>query len=542
MAELIAAAPGASSPLVSVIIPTYNSRDYLAETLDAIAAQTLSPEALQVLVVDDGSNDGTWDYLTAVAAERKNVQIFRQPHSGRASTGRNRGLREAVGRYVFFNDADDYLGSDALRRLVETAERERSDVVIGHVHRIGLPTNHRPGNRTVLDADLVTDGAWRSLSPHKLVRRSLIERLDLTFPEDMVFGEDQVFMATCLFAAGKISMLGDYDFYYRRSREDRGNLSANVMQTLTNKKLTSCRMTQLVLAHTEPGRRRDALLRRVLLGTLAGALHVIFARASKAERADFLAAVRREALPHLSRRLLRIAAPAARLRLLTATVGTADQLLMLNKVLARGWRYRVDDGVLCYDLGSDLNALLDARQRRATESFALEHRLVRISPVRSGLELQVDLRPTRLPVESVCLEAHTRGTGWVEVGTAAPTSDGQVTFSVEPGDIWPAGDRTDGDKRWDLRLQARGGGIVLAQSVLGWPSSGDKLPAASRSLTVAGPGVGQEMRAKLYPDESGSVRLWIRREHSARPSVSGLLDRARVRLDRLHRNRRAVRS
>ncbi|HLM21254.1 MAG TPA: glycosyltransferase family 2 protein, partial [Propionibacteriaceae bacterium] len=117
-------------PAVSVIIATYNAGPLLAHALDAVAAQSLPAHLIEVLVVDDGSTDGTWSYLTDLERARPNIKIFQQPHSGGPSAGRNRALSEATGSYVFFHDADDYLGPDALRRLVAVAEQQGSDIVV----------------------------------------------------------------------------------------------------------------------------------------------------------------------------------------------------------------------------------------------------------------------------------------------------------------------------------------------------------------------------------------------------------------------------
>ena len=180
-------------------------------------------------------------YLRELEGRRSNIKIFRQSHTGGPSAGRNRALAEATGEYVFFHDADDYLGADALRRFVGVAQQHASDVVAGRVSWIGRPEGEPGPTKTVFDADLLDDGVWRSLTPHKLIRRSLIEDHQLRFCDDMVQGEDQVFMASCLFAARKISILSDTDLYHRRMLTDGSNLSRQ-RQTLANKRLTTSRM------------------------------------------------------------------------------------------------------------------------------------------------------------------------------------------------------------------------------------------------------------------------------------------------------------
>lgn len=89
---------------ISVVVPTYNNREVLRETLRCLYAQTLAPETYEIIVVDDGSTDDT---AAMVAAVRRGPEIryLTQPHRGR-STARNLGARAARGRIVLFIDAD----------------------------------------------------------------------------------------------------------------------------------------------------------------------------------------------------------------------------------------------------------------------------------------------------------------------------------------------------------------------------------------------------------------------------------------------------
>ncbi len=323
------------SPAVSVIIATYNAGPLLAHALDALAAQSLPAHLIEIVVVDDGSTDDTWPYLSEVQGIRSNLKIIQQPHTGGPSAGRNRALSEATGSYVFFHDADDYLGPDALRRLLNLAQQQDSDIVVPRVSWFGKPGAAPASRRTVRDADLVENGVWGALTPHKLIRRSLIEQLGLRFCEDMVQGEDQVFMGTCLFAARKISILGGKDLYNRRLLPDNSNLSRQ-RQTLSNKQLTTSRMVGLVVANTPPGQRRDRLLRRVFVRTLSPALNRPFMAASSQERKEFLEVMQAEVFPYMPRSVLGELGDLQRLRMITAEIGTAEDLVELNRALRKG--------------------------------------------------------------------------------------------------------------------------------------------------------------------------------------------------------------
>jgi glycosyltransferase involved in cell wall biosynthesis len=101
-----------TSPLISCIVPVFNGERYLGEALDSILAQTYRP--LEVIVVDDGSTDGT-----AALAEtyRDRVRYAYQPEAGPPAT-RNQGVRLARGEYVAFLDADDLWHPEKLARQV----------------------------------------------------------------------------------------------------------------------------------------------------------------------------------------------------------------------------------------------------------------------------------------------------------------------------------------------------------------------------------------------------------------------------------------
>jgi glycosyltransferase involved in cell wall biosynthesis len=88
-------------PDVSVVLPAYNVREHIGEAIDSVLAQGI--EAMEIIVVDDGSHDGTADF---VAEHYPAVRLYRKANGG-AATARNLGMQQARGRYVAFLDADD---------------------------------------------------------------------------------------------------------------------------------------------------------------------------------------------------------------------------------------------------------------------------------------------------------------------------------------------------------------------------------------------------------------------------------------------------
>lgn len=111
---------------VTVIIPVYNSEQFLQTCLDSVYAQTY-PD-FDIIVVDDGSTDGSSVLLQKNASLHKNLQIIRQPNHGQGYA-RNVALSKASGEYVLFVDADDYIDEKLLEYTVGRARQDEADVV-----------------------------------------------------------------------------------------------------------------------------------------------------------------------------------------------------------------------------------------------------------------------------------------------------------------------------------------------------------------------------------------------------------------------------
>ncbi|SNT56905.1 Glycosyltransferase involved in cell wall bisynthesis [Actinomadura meyerae] len=206
-------------PKVSVVVPVYNCRASLERTFTSVFEQSLPAADIEIIAVDDGSTDGGLDELRRMAGQRPRFTVLHQENSGGPGAPRNRGIEEAAGEYVFFLDADDYLGPEALERMCALADDNGTDVVVGQCVGIGRrpPVFPRDVPRTTLaESPFVYD----TLSPLKLFRRSFLIEHGLRFVEGLSSHEDQPFTSRAYFEAAGISVLASYDCYYWVDRED----------------------------------------------------------------------------------------------------------------------------------------------------------------------------------------------------------------------------------------------------------------------------------------------------------------------------------
>ena len=125
----------ATGPLVSVIIPSYNSVRTLEKTLESVFAQ--SYENIEVMLVDDGSTDGSVMLAREIASRESRLRLVTQRNKG-PGPARNHGLQQSHGKYVAFLDADDLWDRECLIKLVNAAEESGADIVYCGWQNLGV--------------------------------------------------------------------------------------------------------------------------------------------------------------------------------------------------------------------------------------------------------------------------------------------------------------------------------------------------------------------------------------------------------------------
>jgi len=246
---------------VSVVIPTYNTGPKLEPLLASLAAQSLPDDRYEVVVVDDGSTDDTWELLQDLASRMTNLRIERIPNSGWPGRPRNVGTDLARGRYVFYSDHDDAFFPEALERMVAMADRTEADVVIGKEVRSGaLGIGAELFLRDCDRADLFADNVLALITPHKLFRTSFLREQGIRYLEGKRRLEDHVLLAEVYTKTDRIAVLASYPCYRWIIYPDGSNNSSSLGDLRVYFDSLADVFTVLENADV-PQERRDALVR-----------------------------------------------------------------------------------------------------------------------------------------------------------------------------------------------------------------------------------------------------------------------------------------
>lgn len=165
--------------LISVVLPTYNVKEYITQCVHSLVHQTY--RELEILIVDDGSTDGTGALCDTLALEDSRIRVFHKENGG-THTARNMGIREAKGEYIMFLDPDDWLDENTFQELVSRIRQDDLDVIrFGYVRE--FPTHSAGKENTFLPETLCQGEECRRICRQTL---GLVGR-ELAHPENMNF-------------------------------------------------------------------------------------------------------------------------------------------------------------------------------------------------------------------------------------------------------------------------------------------------------------------------------------------------------------------
>jgi len=213
------------SPLVSIIIPAYNAKKFVEETIKSALEQTY--DNIEIILVDDGSTDGTDTLFPAF--EKQNVQCVKIKNGG-ASRARNIGLKKAKGEYIQFLDADDILAPDKIQKQIQKLDETKGEVIycLWSAFETKLPEQPRcrfdqiPHPITQTGKELLVsfgEHNWYMPLFCWLTHKDVIERAGF-WNEEISNNDDGEYFARILYTAKTVISQQEILAYYRRTASD----------------------------------------------------------------------------------------------------------------------------------------------------------------------------------------------------------------------------------------------------------------------------------------------------------------------------------
>ena len=209
---------------ISVIVPCFNGERYLTECLDSVLSQDMAD--FELLLIDDGSTDGTLALAQAYARRDARVRVLHQPNAG-VSAARNLGLDHAAGEWVTFVDCDDLLVPGALGWMLDAANDEVDMVVCAHetfdaqgnrepvYPQTRWPAKRGEARKRAVALRLIEGDCVLNIMCAKLHRRALIEREGLRLSPDVAIAEDALFNLEAVLCGQGVAYVSRVAYRYR---------------------------------------------------------------------------------------------------------------------------------------------------------------------------------------------------------------------------------------------------------------------------------------------------------------------------------------
>ena len=204
-----------STDMISVILPVYNGARTFSRAVESVLGQTF--RELEILVIDDGSSDGTAELCDRYAEADARVRVFHQENSG-VSMARNKGLSAARGTLIAWIDADDYMEPEMLARLYHALRKEEADLAVcGYIteetggKKSGCGVTDAVMDRSCFCRELILDERIHSYLWDKLFRRELFD--GVFFPKDRKY-EDQTVLTDIALKIRKAVCISYAGYHY----------------------------------------------------------------------------------------------------------------------------------------------------------------------------------------------------------------------------------------------------------------------------------------------------------------------------------------
>ncbi|WP_164667638.1 glycosyltransferase family 2 protein [Virgibacillus doumboii] len=255
-----------TSFIVTVIIPVYNAEKTMSKTVDSIIKQTIGFENIELLLIDDKSEDNSRTLSLKYSKKHNNIiPVFLKKNTGSPSKPRNLGIDLAKGKYIMFLDSDDWLHENGIKVLYDLLEKSNNNYAIGKSIKLTDKGQSIVGEyNNWADRESVNpieiDRLFYHMSPTgRMVKTDFLRNKNIKFP-DMKFAEDKQFFFDVLINCDFISTSKDVIYYINRFKD---NASFTTTTSIFEKTDTNISLINYVIDKDLPVKIEKMMLNRL---------------------------------------------------------------------------------------------------------------------------------------------------------------------------------------------------------------------------------------------------------------------------------------
>lgn len=217
---------------ISVIVPVYNIASYISQCIDSIINQ--SYKNLEIILVNDGSNDNSLDIISQYAKNDNRIKIIDKPNGG-LSSARNAGMEISTGDYISFIDGDDWISHDMYQKLVEKATYNNNpDILVFGIKRYWSTEketilSYEMPEKVFNGLDFYNQSRYYVNAWSKIYKRVYLKEKEIKFIEGIIY-EDIPFTIPCIIEAASVLYIDEPFYYYRQARE------GSILNTINEKR------------------------------------------------------------------------------------------------------------------------------------------------------------------------------------------------------------------------------------------------------------------------------------------------------------------
>ena len=229
-----------TNPKVSVIIPAYNTEDYIEKCLSSIVRQTLKD--IEIIIVNDGSIDSTGAIIECFKEYDSRIKVITQQNK-KQGAARNAGIEISTGEYIGFVDSDDWVDLDFFDKLYNAAKKYNSDIALATNVRIGNGKTKKRLNIKEEKLYTLTEDKFKICNQlnnecptNKIYSIDFLKKNNIVWPEG-IYCEDKLFTTKALYYSNGVVSVPDIYYYYFRNPSSTVNTTTkkHLKSLITNK-------------------------------------------------------------------------------------------------------------------------------------------------------------------------------------------------------------------------------------------------------------------------------------------------------------------